>query len=241
MRGTLTRPTFLLALGLACALGWDFSGLDLHVARHLGSAQGFAAQHAFWAETLLHDGVRKLLGLAVVLSAALIWRREGRARRVGALLAALLATLAVNALKATSLTSCPWSLAEFGGEPGVEWVSHWQWAVADGGPGHCFPSGHSAGVFALWCLVPAWTEQARWRRLAWLAVGLLGAAASAAQWARGAHFVSHSLWSAWGCAAWAFALQLAMEKGLWARNSLTGPSVNRLGDWLAGSWARMRV
>lgn len=27
-------------------------------------------------------------------------------------------------------------------------MSHWNWSLRDGGPGHCFPSGHTAGAMA---------------------------------------------------------------------------------------------
>ena len=51
--------------------------------------------------------------------------------------------LAVAALKRHSPTSCPWSLQEFGGH--AVYLSHWRWRP-DGGPGHCFPSGHASGA-----------------------------------------------------------------------------------------------
>jgi membrane-associated PAP2 superfamily phosphatase len=52
-----------------------------------------------------------------------------------------------------------------------------------------------------------------------LLAGLLG---SVAQWARGAHFVSHSLWSAYLCALITYSVQ---GLGLaWARRSSAGPT-----------------
>ena len=58
----------------------------------------------------------------------------------------LLCVLVVPALKRLSSTSCPWDLALFGGV--ARHLSHWRWGVADGGAGHCFPSGHAVAAFA---------------------------------------------------------------------------------------------
>jgi len=140
----------LLALLLVPVLLWDFSGWDLSVARWLGDADGFAARHSVWAELVLHEGGRWASGtllLAVAMNA--FWPGEparpgpSRAQRRWALLALVLVLLLVPTLKRLSLTSCPWSLAEFGGV--AQWVPHWRWGVPDGGPGGCFPSGHAGG------------------------------------------------------------------------------------------------
>ncbi|MGQ3050509.1 MAG: phosphatase PAP2 family protein [Roseateles sp.] len=199
----------LLAMLLLAVLAWDLGGLDLAAAHRLGDVRGFAARDAFWAKTVMHDALRWLEGAAwMLLGADAMRRREApwgpsRGLRRRALLAGVLTLLLVPALKTFSTTSCPWSLLPFGGT--APWVSHWHWLLSDGGPGRCFPSGHSAGVFAfsswLWLWRP-WRHGlgARWPAacVALLGIGLL---ASYAQWARGAHFVSHSLWAAWLCAA----------------------------------------
>jgi membrane-associated PAP2 superfamily phosphatase len=111
---------------------------------------------------------------------------------------ALTSLLVVPLLKSRSLTSCPWDLAEFGGK--ARQVSHWAWGIADGGPGHCFPSGHAttgfaffAGYFLLRELHP---KQAR----AWLAaVCASGMLFGGTQVVRGAHYISHIIWTAWIC------------------------------------------
>jgi membrane-associated PAP2 superfamily phosphatase len=211
----------LLALLLVPVLLWDFSGWDLTVARWFGGADGFSARNAFWAESLLHEGGRWLSGLLLLWVAVdAFWPKAptqpgpSRVQRRWALLALILVILAVPALKRLSLTSCPWSLAEFGGV--AQWVPHWRLGVPDGGPGGCFPSGHAVGSFLgftvlLWLWAP-WRSQ---RPLLWaglcLGIGLGSLAASAGQWARGAHFVSHSLWSAWLCALLGWALLYAFS------------------------------
>jgi membrane-associated PAP2 superfamily phosphatase len=110
----------------------------------------------------------------------------------------------VTLLKAGNSTSCPWDLGEFGGA--AHYVSHWS-GLADGGAGRCFPAGHAAsgfsfvgGYFAFLRVDP---QQARlWLQAACGSGLLLGLAQ---QW-RGAHFMSHTLWTAVLC--WCTALAI---------------------------------
>lgn len=199
------QPTLrALAWGLTAALAWDATMADLTVARWFGNAEGFGARNAFWAEQLLHNGLRWVSAAVLLWMLYDLWRPwrpdagPSRRERLWALIGVLLALLIVPGLKSSSQTSCPWSLSEFGGV--ATWVSHWDWGVRDGGPGRCFPSGHSVGSFAFFGLVWAWWRVPmvqRWMLGLMVAAGLLG---SVAQWARGAHFVSHSLWAALACA-----------------------------------------
>jgi membrane-associated PAP2 superfamily phosphatase len=118
--------------------------------------------------------------------------------------------LLVPAMKQASNTSCPWDLAAFGGQ--ATWVSHWRFAVSDGGPGRCFPSGHAVGAFAFLTQYFLWRRHDRRRARLWLWwVLTVGAVFGLGQLARGAHHASHSAWSAWLCAALA-----ALANQLWA-------------------------
>lgn len=101
-------------------------------------------------------------------------------------------------IKRGSATSCPWDLAEFGGT--ARFVPHWAWGGSDGGPGHCFPSGHAVAAFAFFALHFAWRETHPAIAHRWLFATLGGGLVfGAAQVMRGAHFVSHVGWSAWAC------------------------------------------
>lgn len=181
---------------------WDFSGLDLPVARLFANAQGFALREHWFTRSVLHEGGRVLswsvlLLLIVNLRWPLLWRLPLRTR-VWWLLATLLCALLVPALKQISATSCPWDLAEFGGV--ARYVSHWRWGLADGGGGRCFPSGHATAAFALMSGYFALRETQPRAARAWLnAVLLLGLAFGWGQLARGAHYPSHTLWSGWLC------------------------------------------
>ncbi len=202
----------LLAAG-ASLLAWDASGWDLAIARWVGSSAGFAWRDAWWTSRLMHDGGRWAawaLLLALVVAAwrtpATLARGPSRADRWRWLAVMLACVIAVPALKRFSSTSCPWDLAEFGGL--ARYVSHWHFGMLDGGPGHCFPSGHAVAAFAFFGMYFMWREHDPRRARAWLAgVGLAGLAFGTAQLLRGAHYPSHTLWSAWLC--WAISAAAA--------------------------------
>ena len=212
--GSGQRWRFDAAVTLAAAallLLWDASGLDLAAARAFGSAGGFALRDAWWASRLLHDGGRALSFTVLALLVLLACRTPApgapsRARQAGWIGVILLTALLVPAIKRASATSCPWDLAEFGGS--ARHVSHWLWGLADGGSGACFPSGHAVSAFAFFGLYFLWRDHAPRAARALLAgVLIAGALFGAAQLVRGAHYPSHTLWSAWLC--WLIALLAA--------------------------------
>jgi membrane-associated PAP2 superfamily phosphatase len=223
---------FLLALLLACALafiGWDVLNLDNAVSSHWGNAQGFALKDdALWGLRMYK--LERLIGWACM--AVLIWmvfkpplrvtvfsimpKQQRRFMLAGVITALLL----IQLMKRHSLTSCPWDYQLFGGI--AQDISHWRFGLRDGGPGHCFPAGHPSAGFAF-LAVPAFVMLASPRQAGALfaAVLLMGGLLGFTQVARGAHFVSHVLWSAWWCGAVAcLAVALAFAWQRWhARRS----------------------
>lgn len=193
-----------LAAALVALLAWEASGLDLALIRMYGDAGGFAARDAWMTRWVLHEAARWISAACV---AALVYDVL-RAPRAGALraqkaywLAVVLATLvAIPLLKRLTATSCPWDLIEFGGV--AAYVPHWRLGIADGGPGHCFPAGHPVAAFAFVGVYYRWRASHPRLAVALLALVLsAGALLGWAQMARGAHFASHVLWSAWLAAA----------------------------------------
>ncbi len=191
------------ALGLALLAAWDATGWDLAVVRHFGDARGFAWRDAFATSTVLHGGGRVLAWCLILLLAVTAWRapaaaRPGRGERARWLGAILLCVLLVPLFKQASLTSCPWDLAQFHGV--ARHVSHWRLGVADGGPGRCFPSGHAVAAFAFFGQYFLWRrhDARHARRWLWAVLGM-GLVYGLGQLVRGAHYPSHSLWTAWLC------------------------------------------
>jgi membrane-associated PAP2 superfamily phosphatase len=190
--------------GLVALLAWDASGLDLWVMRHVGNAAGFALRESWFTTQVIHQGGR-MLSWAMVFFIVLVNLRPAqllpqldRRERLSWLLITLLCLAVVSLIKRASLTSCPWDLHEFGGT--AAYVSHWAFGLHDGGGGHCFPSGHASAAFAFlsggWVLGRAYPRSAR----AWLAcVIALGVVYGVGQMLRGAHYPSHTMWTAWIC------------------------------------------
>lgn len=202
MTGRHRRDAVFTLAALACVLAWDLSGLDLALSRLVAGPAGFAWRDAWLTRHVLHDGGRWLAGVVLVglVVDALRCHAPGpsRTERWQALGVVLVGLTVVPLLKRASSTSCPWDLAEFGGQ--AAYVSHWLPGLADGGPGHCFPSGHAVAAFAFFALHFHWRPHQPARARAWLAATLAaGALFGAAQVLRGAHFASHVLWSAWIC------------------------------------------
>lgn len=198
----------LTAAALLLLMLWDATGADLALAQLAGTEQGFAAKANPWL-TRAHDWGR------LASATALLWLLVGvafptgvlrslvRAERVWLLLVTIGAMLLVSVLKHASRSSCPWDLQAFGGF--ASHVSHWRWGQADGGPGRCFPAGHASAAFAFVSGYLALGNSRPAAARAWLAAALAaGLAFGVVQQWRGAHFASHTLWTAWLC--WTFAL-----------------------------------
>lgn len=204
MRHWLLAQAAGLALAAAAIwLGLASSGLDLRIAAlaYSPEARNFPLRDAWLAAAVGHEGL-KVLGLALwagLVTAALAaraWRRE----LLHAALAAALVALVVGGLRELSAHSCPWDLADFGGA--AQWFPLFGEVPANPGPGRCLPSGHALNGFALFGLYFALRDaHPRLARAGLALAWTLGLAAATAQVARGAHFASHVLWTAW--LAWA--------------------------------------
>ncbi len=213
----ITRPNWrreVVAtwLSLLALVLWEASRLDVPLSRLYGDASGFVWRDAWFTSRLLHQGGRWVAGVVLLVMAwdALRPIITGPTRRQRALWlgVTVFSLIAVPAFKQVSRTSCPWDLMEFGGA--ATYVPHWL-PGRDGGPGHCFPSGHAVAAFAFFSLYFLWREHRPTLARICLAVTLaLGALFAWAQLARGAHYLSHSLWSAWWC--WAIAVACALAQ-----------------------------
>lgn len=192
--------SLLCVIFFATSLLWDGSGLDQAVSQLFGSVQGFPLRSHWFLTQVMHNGARWFawLLLGVMIFIALFAKENGlRNSARWAVAGTLMAILVVQWLKWISATSCPWHLHLFGGQAGL--VSHWNWRITDGGPGRCFPAGHASTGFAL---LPAWVALKRHMRHPLFALGIVvfvGLALGMVQVLRGAHFVSHVMWSGSVC------------------------------------------
>lgn len=199
---------------LAFTLVWDAGGADLQVMTWLAGPQGFAWRNTWWLNTVMHSAAKQLavliyLGvLAMTLWPRGIWRELSRLQRLEIATGITLSLIVIAAIKRISLSSCPWELEAFGGA--AQYVSHWTWGVSDGGSGSCFPGGHASSALAFLALSLPWltsTQPSKQRlgRTLTVMIVLCGLILGLTQTLRGAHYPSHTAWTALFCAATAWA------------------------------------
>jgi membrane-associated PAP2 superfamily phosphatase len=191
-------------LAFALLVLWDLAGMDLAVARWFGTSAGFPLRDHWLLSGVLHKGARGvawILQLALVLA---IWWPIGvlnqlsRFERVQMVVTSILALVVISTVKIWSQTSCPWELTEFGGH--VTYVSHWSWGSTDGGDGRCFPAGHASAGFCFLSGYFAFRTKAPKTAALWFVLAMVaGSVTGLAQQVRGAHYLSHTLWTAWIC------------------------------------------
>ena len=208
-RRVLLYQAIALAAGaIALSLGLGDGHVDLTIARWFfdDARRVFPLTNEWVLKTVLHDAARavgavtalSLLGLT--LTSWLTRRlRAVRAHRE-ALLYTSVATIAsaavVGALKHFSSHACPWDLTLFGGSAVYQPLL----GVHAGAPNvdGCFPAAHPLTGYAWLAVGFALYPIARRRAWqAWAVAFALGTLLGCVQIARGAHFLSHVLWTAW--------------------------------------------
>jgi len=102
----------------------------------------------------------------------------------------ILSTSMVGLLKSQSAHACPWNITI----PTSQGV-FWDFSASRG---HCFPGGHASTGFALMAGYTVFRLSNKKRAYFFLVSGcILGFAMGWAQMMRGAHFLSHNLWTGW--------------------------------------------
>ncbi|MBK6960316.1 MAG: phosphatase PAP2 family protein [Gammaproteobacteria bacterium] len=207
MRAFLRRHALLPALGFALAAISLPGAADLAIADWIYGLEGghWALHHHYVTQFLLHDVAKRveiIAGVAILVTALAstrvpqlrVWRRS---------LWYLAVTLPVSVglvggLKSLGRGLCPWDLSRYGGDQPD--TSYFAAAPGQTIGGHCFPAGHAAGGYTFLALYfvclqvrPQWAGRG-------LAVGIgLGLLLGIDQQLRGAHFLSHDLWTAAIC------------------------------------------
>lgn len=207
------KPHLLMPVALAfsaAVLVWLGQATDIDVdiamlSYDLASGQ-FPLRDAWFANQFFH-GYMKLCVVAIAvafIACALLdywrpgqyWSRQTGWRIRTVALCAILIPATISMLKQMSRLHCPWDMALFGGaEPYVRLLDRIPVGVA---PGKCFPAGHASGGLWLTSIMMFWLPGKP--RLAWGVGGSLlcvGIAMGVVQQVRGAHFMTHTLWSTW--------------------------------------------
>jgi membrane-associated PAP2 superfamily phosphatase len=223
------RDLAVALISLVLIAAWEASGWDLALAGWYGTVDGFPWRDTWWARDLLHNGERLLAGagLLAFTAYALLSRFDAppRAERLFWLAITSACLVLIPVVKHFSQSSCPWDISVFGGA--ASYVPHWALGRLDGGPGHCFPSGHAVAAFAFFGLHFLWRNHDRARAVLALAAVLgLGLLFGWTQMLRGAHFPSHVMWSAWLC--WVTCALAAWGCRCWASSRDAGAAATPL-------------
>ncbi|GFE81133.1 PAP2 family phosphoesterase [Steroidobacter agaridevorans] len=177
---------------------------------------------SWWTNELIHrDGawlMRSVAALALGLWIATWVHPQLHELRRPALyffVSIVLSVGLVGLLKSLTNVDCPRDLTEFGGAfPFIHLFEHRPAALRHA---RCFPAAHASSGYALLALYFVLRERSRIAARFGLAAGLaMGLVFGIAQQSRGAHFVSHDVWSA--MLVWTVSLSLytfAFKARLW--------------------------
>lgn len=204
-----------LLSGLFLAFDYPSSWDTQSLAPWFNAAQHeFPLRHNWILESALHSGLRSALLLVPISTAALlVWQlvqKQPCRRTAWLLIAQLLPALLVSILKQESIHACPWDLAEYGGyAPYIPLFGHLPAGIS---PGKCLPGGHASAGYAMLAFYFGFRDdQPRLAALALWGGLLLGTLMGWIQVMRGAHFLSHNLWSLW--VTW---ITLLVLSSIWA-------------------------
>lgn len=195
--------------------------LDWSLAHRIYAWEGYrwVLKKAFLTETLLHRSGHHLC-IAVWVGVLATWlvslRRESlQAWRMPLgylLLSILLATVLVSWIKSWSNIDCPWDIDGLGGtRPYISLFGDRPDGLRDG---RCFPAGHASSGYAWMSLYFFFLMVRPGLRWHGLAIGIgIGVIFGIGQQLRGAHFLSHDLWTAMLCWLVAFGLYSVFRQG----------------------------
>lgn len=224
----LRVPLLLFVLAAAVLAS---STLDISIAHQLffdETSSQWLGRSSWWTNDLLHRNgtwlIRSIAAVALLLWVASWARPQLQKLRKPTLyffLSMALSVGLVGLLKTLTNIDCPRDLTEFGGAfPYVHLFEHRPEALRHA---RCFPAAHASSGYALLALYFVFRERSRLAARLGLAAGLgMGLVFGFAQQSRGAHFISHDVWSA--MIVWTVALSLytfAFKARLWESNEVS--------------------
>lgn len=211
----------LAVLAALLLLIFERTALDLRVAHlfYAAASGDFPLRHHWFLEVVMHHGLKQVSYVLLIFAAAFCllairgkidWLPPRNAAL--ALAGMLLIPITTALLKQITNRHCPWDIVEFGGY--APYLGLLTAAPRDLAPGMCFPAGHASSGLAwvVWAVALAHGMKPLARTILALSLAL-GLSMGLARMAQGAHFLSHTLWSAW----WAWALSLILARLIGAR------------------------
>ncbi len=185
-------------------VGLEFTTLDFQISKHFfnSSTHQWPLKENWLAETIIHKAGQtfsKIMG-GVVLLIFLIslpsksFLSSYRKPLLFLFIASISGPIIVALIKSHTYIYCPWNLTLFGGKQ--PYIRLFDFAPAGLEVGHCFPAGHAGGGFTFislyFFLMLVKPQYKNWGLYGGLLLGLIY---GVAQQMRGAHFLSHDIFS----------------------------------------------
>jgi membrane-associated PAP2 superfamily phosphatase len=185
---------------------------------------GFPYAKHWLTDTVLHVYAARLIsliGLSLIVFNFWQWLAPSFNRKTLTLLRYVMfswlgSLLVISVLKRTTTLPCPWSIKQFGG--GADYVFIQDLFSSAYPVAECFPAAHSSGGYGFLCLGFVALVLGRSMSKGFLFPTLVGLLLGGTQIVRGAHFISHDLFTAGIslCFAWVFAeVYLFRSKLFW--------------------------
>lgn len=222
LRFWATHLLLPLAALAVLAILLETTGFELWLTDRWYAAEGgyWSLRHHWLTYVVMHHYGKRMVLMAGLTLFILILAsfRVPALRRWRRPLTYLLTCMAVlpaiiAKMKHASLAPCPWDLARYGGDFIYHHTLSYGFGSADSGG--CFPSGHASGGFGMIAAYFAAYLYAP-RRWLFLLPGLVvGTLFALGQQLRGAHFISHDLWTLAICWFGALGLFLLFRPWNW--------------------------
>ncbi|WP_428634971.1 phosphatase PAP2 family protein [Sedimenticola sp.] len=200
MRNHLVIPLLLFVL-LATLL--EFSPIDLYLADMIYQAggAGWILRHSYLFAEVLHNDAKELIKIVAVMLfgvailSQFIKRLQPYRRALWYLALVMpLSGLLVGIGKEITHVDCPWDLLRFGGEH--PYIRLFEPHPGDYKYGRCFPAAHASAGYTFVALYFFFSVlRPTWKYYGLMIGVVLGLVFGITQQLRGAHFISHDLWT----------------------------------------------
>jgi len=191
----------ILLICILCLALIHYSDLDFIISDYIYETTQWKYTQSFWAETIMHKTTKAIiiiifLGLVFKLISLIRSRAENHHiyDLFILLLTVVLSIALVSFLKRFFNADCPWDLIRYGGEK--PFYSLFDYPENMLPSKHCFPASHASVGYswlALFFFFKVKNYQHKFKVL--FGVLFIGISFGIAQQIRGAHFISHDVWS----------------------------------------------
>lgn len=173
----------------------------------------FPNKSSFLFKVVLHDWARNVVFFMALVTLGLFFAtfvrpdlRRFRRSITFIIVSMIITTSTIALIKYKSSIHCPYDLIDYGGS--FRRVELLEWRFIDQKPGKCWPAGHaSAGYCLLAFYFAARSVKTVWTLPLLIAALAIGFTFTISQTVRGAHFLSHGLWT--GLIVWELNIVIA--------------------------------